>query len=136
MGTTVHIRSALLPRPSPLVCPELACLRTFGRPDKLQEHIRNIHQTPLLCTRPGCTNRKPFGRQSDLNRHAQVVHKEGPTYSCPFEHCPRSYQRNDKLNDHLKARHPWARCPVADCGATVVDHPAEHEAHMAQAHGA
>ncbi|KAK3314323.1 hypothetical protein B0H66DRAFT_607552 [Apodospora peruviana] len=37
----------------------------------LDQHTKNIHRNPLLCTIQGCDYRKPFGKHSDLDRHKE-----------------------------------------------------------------
>ena len=63
-------------------------------------------QSPARTPCPTCG--KTFGRKSDMLRHARGHNKQNSgMYRCPFPSCRGrlGYTRNDKLLDHLRARH-------------------------------
>jgi len=117
-------------------CPSKAKFKTVAR---LQEHLRNKHGRPLVCTVQGCTRRKPFGRDSDLKRHMKTVHEATELHPCPFEDCRAHvlpYARKDKRDKHVKDNHPRLLCQQGKhCNATIADHPTEQQRHLEQCHG-
>lgn len=108
----------------------------FRTPSQRRQHVQNIHQHPLLCTIPGCTYRRPFGRVSDLTRHVRSVHEAARGHICPYESCPAhtdGFKRQDKLRKHLRENHPRVQCQQAHCYAIVSG--AEQQSHIEEAHG-
>src|SRR2546421_12902555 len=69
---------------------------TFHSPSSLKAHIRNIHVSPLVCTRPGCSYKKPFGKPCDLNRHMTTIHNTERGYQCLESDCQKVFSRKDK----------------------------------------
>ena len=101
--------------------------------DQLAKHLRLDHK---LCPIRGCKYVKPFGKQSDLNRHLRTVHESYRVHLCPYEDCPAhatGYKRKDKLKKHLKDKHRLVRCQQAHCAAVIYD--VEQQAHIEQKHG-
>ena len=102
----------------------------FMRKEKYEGHLSKVHGAPkrYQCTICG----KQFGLNSDLFKHRAQVHLTKPKLPCkqcgklfktgerlrrhelihlalrPWECsvCGKSYPRKDKLNSHLKAKHP------------------------------
>ena len=102
-------------------------------PKQLEQHLENIHRNPLVCSTLGCSHRKPFGKQSDLNRHIRSVHLATYDHDCPYEDCSQAFKRQDKLKKHLRECHPQVRCLLHHCSATIPD--IQREVYQAEAHG-
>lgn len=71
------ISSAGNPLGPPYKCTEANCRSKalYKTLSQFRQHVRNIHQEPLLCTVLGCTHKRPFGKQADLNRHVMSKHE-------------------------------------------------------------
>lgn len=85
-----------------------------------QEHLRNIHTTPLLCTQPRCSYKKPFRNEDDLGRHEATKHSAQRNWECPYSSCSsekKTFARRDKWLKHIReTQHENdAFCPFYHC---------------------
>ncbi|VUC23601.1 unnamed protein product [Clonostachys rosea] len=122
----------------PYKCTEANCRSKaqFKNLSQFQQHLQNIHQEPLLCTWPGCTYRRPFGKECDLERHAESKHGAIRSHICPYESCSAhfdGFKRKDKLLKHLRETHPQVQCQQTHCSAVICD--IEQQSHIEEAHG-
>ncbi|CAH0052370.1 unnamed protein product [Clonostachys solani] len=122
----------------PYKCTETDCRSKakFKTLSQFRQHVRNIHQQPLLCTVPGCTYPRPFGKESDLIRHMMSKHEATSLFTCPDESCPGhfdGFKRQDKLLKHLREHHPQVQCQQTHCSAVVAD--CQQQSHIEEAHG-
>lgn len=111
-------------------------VKTFYHLSIFERHMQNYHINPLMCTEPGCTHRKPFGRKGDLNRHFSSVHKGERPFKCPVKGCRENthgFTRRYKLQQHRAEKHHLFRCTLTHCSAKVQE-GSEHE-HLAKDHG-
>lgn len=136
MGTAIS--SAGTPLGPPYKCTEANCRSKalYKTLSQFRQHVRNIHQEPLLCTVLGCTHKRPFGKQADLNRHVTSKHETTISFFCDDESCPAhidGFKRKDKLLKHLREDHPQVQCTQTHCSATVADF--QQQSHMEEAHG-
>ncbi|CAG9978343.1 unnamed protein product [Clonostachys byssicola] len=136
--TDTTTSSAGTPPGPPYKCTEANCRSKaqWKTLSQFTQHIRNIHQQPLLCTVPGCTHQRPFGKQTDLNRHVKTKHEATETFLCGDESCPahvHGFERKDKLLKHLREHHPQVQCTKTHCSAIVADF--QQQSHMEQDHG-
>jgi hypothetical protein len=114
--------------------PKCSSSRVFKDKCALNEHITNIHVTPLCCSIAGCSV-GPFGKKSDLNRHIAAIHGK-PGFFCPVESCESrtaGFPRKDKLVKHMRDEHDNVRCSLNHCGAIILD--GQQEAHVQNCHG-
>lgn len=108
-----HFTSFYDQPPAPAV-PNLAFSTSTG----LASNTPTTHRYPgsppaskrYYCSYPSCD--VSVKNAADLTRHAKK-HQDGPKeHDCPIRGCPRygvrGFARNDKLNDHLKAKHKMA----------------------------
>jgi hypothetical protein len=90
----------------------------------------NIHAAPILCTIPGCTYKRPFGRKTELERHKQTKHASSEKrHFCPVEDCDahvHGFLRRDKLLKHASEKHALLKCPYNHCSAAVRVGEEEH----------
>ena len=101
----------------------------------LNRHLRNIHVTPLRCSADGCSRLQPFGKESDLKRHVNEIHK-ALRILCPVESCKSNsigFARKYNLDKHMREEHDHVRCSLNHCGASILD--GEQESHLKDAHG-
>ena len=87
------------------------------------QHVK-LHMKSHWCEVPGCKHREGFARQYDLTRHLKTHSKERE-FKCPDSGCTSNslgFSRKDKLDAHIKARHPYLmniiqslRCDVHGC---------------------
>jgi hypothetical protein len=112
---------------------DCASKATFHSPSSLKAHIRNIHVTPLVCTRPGCSYKKPFGKPCDLNRHMATIHNTERGYQCLESDCQKVFSRKDKMMEHAKEKHELFQYPCNHCSAIVFS--VERESHLQLFHG-
>jgi hypothetical protein len=77
----------------------------FKTEQKYEDHLKNIHPKPLVCTLPRCTYKKPFRNNADLARHKSTAHSDLRPYHCPFESCEepvKTFARKDKWVKHIR----------------------------------
>lgn len=80
-----------------------------------RSHIKNVHHKALWCLVTSCPHPRPFGNQSDLNRHTAAKHgdKTDKPYKCLRADCTaraRAFKRKDKLKEHDRKYHAEYRC--------------------------
>ncbi len=115
----------------PTTCrwPNCSSSRVFKDKYTLNEHLTNIHITPLCCSITGCSV-GPFGKKSDLNRHISTIHgKSG--FFCPiesYESKTTRFARKDKLVKHMREEHDNVRCSLNHCGTVILDGQQEFHA--------
>lgn len=122
--------------PTKCTWPNCTSKATFKTRAALATHTGNIHITPLLCSVPECSYKKPFGKNYELRRHIQTAHENTQAHKCPFEDCEShisGFSRKDKLIKHTKEKHLLMRCPYNHCFAEVAE--VETELHMERFHG-
>jgi hypothetical protein len=93
---------------------------TFKSSKAYRHHLTNIHTHPLVCDDTGCTYKKPFRNNGDLNRHKITAHSANKLFQCPYESCQadvRSFIRKDKLLQHIQEiqHENDAFCPRPHC---------------------
>lgn len=116
--------------------PKCSSNATFKTRSSLRTHLSNIHVTPLVCTHPQCSYKKPFGKQYELDRHISTAHGKTHSHKCPIDTCEASvtgFPRKDKLVKHLREQHEKVRCPYNHCSAVVV--ATQEEEHIRTFHG-
>ncbi|KIW30377.1 uncharacterized protein PV07_06126 [Cladophialophora immunda] len=99
----------------------------------MKAHVRNMHVAPLVCTHPGCSYKKPFGKPCDLKRHLATVHNTIGGYPCLESDCTATFSRKDKMMKHAREKHELFKCPHNHCSATVF--AVERESHLRESHG-
>lgn len=110
-------------------CHSKAIFKSFS---SLKTHTLNIHVSPLVCTLPQCSYKKPFGKMYELLRHNATIH--GNHYhKCPVEGCEAGFSRKDKMLNHIREKHNTLKCPYNHCSVTVLE--TEEELHLRQFHG-
>lgn len=119
----------------PQKCHWQACASkaTFRSPSSLKAHIRNVHVSPLICTHPGCSYMKPFGKQCDLKRHIATIHGTKHIYRCLESECKETFSRKDKMMKHARENHELFRCSCNHCLAIVC--ATQRQSHLKEAHG-
>lgn len=96
---------------------------TFKTVADFNQHLKR-HMKYYWCNIAGCKHGEGFARQHDLTRHLKT-HSEEHEFKCPDSSCTSSsigFPRKDKLDDHIKTRHPHLindvqsrRCNVHGC---------------------
>lgn len=93
----------------------------FAKLTKYNHHLMNIHTEPLICSSRGCSYKKPFRNQNDLDRHWITAHAASTqVFECPYKSCEqpnRTFVRKDKWLQHIReVRHlDDAFCPYFHC---------------------
>lgn len=133
---TIHKNILLQSWKGPTTCDWSNCSssRVFKDKYTLNEHLTNIHVTPLCCSITGCSV-GPFGKKSDLNRHTATIHGK-TAFFCPIESCESKstgFPRKDKLVKHMREEHDNVRCSLNHCGAVILD--GQQEEHIQNYHG-
>jgi hypothetical protein len=105
----------------------------FHSPSLLKAHIRNTHVTPLRCTYPGCSYKKPFGRECDLRRHFTTKHNTERKYRCPESDCQETFSRKDKMMKYTREKHELFSCSCNYCAATVFG--SKRESYLRKSYG-
>jgi hypothetical protein len=121
----------------PIKCswPNCSSRRVFKEKYLFNNHLTNIHVTPLRCYVAGCTHLEPFGKQSDLDRHVDNIH-DGSRVYCSVSTCESSiigFPRKYNLDKHMREEHDNVKCSLNHCGAVILD--GEQESHIQNAHG-
>jgi hypothetical protein len=110
----------------------------------LQNHLDNVHITPLVCTVSGCPYRKPFRSNYDLKRHMLTAHSSENSSQfllCPYPKCdrdPKTFVRKDKWLIHIATCHEGTECPINHCKAGRIHDISTHEdlmKHIREEHG-
>ena len=100
-------------------CPRTGCdsKAKFKSLGALQQHIRNVHDKPLICEIPNCSYKKPFARPTDLRRHVNSAHPDycDTKYACKIDSCGAQYSRKDHLVKHLREKHGTYKCLLQHC---------------------
>ena len=108
-----------LPRLVDERCPRTGCTSTakFKSLGALRQHIKNVHDEPLICKVPNCLRKKPFARPTDLRRHVASVHPDSDDtkYPCQFDSCSVTYSRKDHLVKHQREKHGIYVCRLQHC---------------------
>ncbi|KAF8859295.1 hypothetical protein BDZ45DRAFT_364616 [Acephala macrosclerotiorum] len=96
---------------------------TFKTKANFDQHLK-LHMKSHWCDVPGCKHGEGFARQYDLTRHLKSHSKERE-FKCPDSSCTSAFLgflRKDKLDAHIKTRHPHLmstvqsrRCDVHGC---------------------
>lgn len=96
---------------------------TFKTDADFDRHLK-VHLKSHWCDVPGCKHREGFARRYDLMRHVKSHSKERE-FKCPDSSCTSNsigFLRKDKLDAHIKIRHPHLmndvqsrRCNVHGC---------------------
>jgi len=116
---------------------------TFQTEANFDRHLK-LHMKSHWCDVPGCKHGEGFARQHDLTRHLKTHSKER-AFNCPDSSCASSclgFSRKDKLDAHIKTRHPHLmdivqsrRCDVHGCIVKkLFDSIEDLRAHFATAH--
>ncbi|KAJ5701784.1 Zinc finger C2H2 [Penicillium malachiteum] len=71
-----------------------------SKPQKSQGHFE--------CGWKNCQKPGPFTRKSVLKRHIDTLHISPRSFVCPSEHCGKSFNRKDNLDDHFRRVH-WEK---------------------------
>lgn len=133
---TTHKNELLQSWNGPTTCdwPNCSSSRVFKDKYTLNEHLTNIHVTPLCCSITGCSV-GPFGKKSDLNRHISAIHGKS-SFFCPIESCESKttgFPRKDKLVKHMREEHDNVRCSLNHCGTVILD--GQQDVHIQNYHG-
>ncbi|KAF4615585.1 hypothetical protein G7Y89_g15289 [Cudoniella acicularis] len=96
---------------------------TFKTKADFDRHLK-LHMKSHWCDVPGCKHGEGFARQHDLRRHLRT-HSMEHEFKCPDSSCTSNsfgFSRKDKLDAHIKTRHPHLmdtvqshRCEVYGC---------------------
>ncbi|XP_049939552.1 zinc finger protein PLAG1-like [Schistocerca serialis cubense] len=104
-------RSRMGPSPGRHVCH--VCLKAFGSPGKLSQHMySHTGERPFECSQ--C--KKAFSSKFKLVRHV-LIHSDERRYRCTV--CERTFHRKDHLKNHVKVHSPVKktfRCEREGCG--------------------
>jgi len=87
-------------------CTFEGCDASFGRPDRLEQHLR-VHtgERPFKCTEEGCD--RQFTRASHLKRHIQNNHTKvfATILKCPVDGCSGTFASEQNLRRHHERFH-------------------------------
>ncbi|KAE8356033.1 hypothetical protein BDV28DRAFT_145535 [Aspergillus coremiiformis] len=93
------------PSSNPVAPPSVQAMRSqsTGRlpsnPATVNER-ENRDRRHLRCRWEGCTFTRAFNRDADLVRHLKTIHISPRSYRCTVDGCFKSFNREDRLNDH------------------------------------
>ncbi|KAE8352673.1 hypothetical protein BDV28DRAFT_122211 [Aspergillus coremiiformis] len=77
-----------------------------GRQDRVSKHNANPRSSrPFRCGWKLCRYTGVFGRKEELMRHIETIHVSPGSYHCPAESCQRVFNRNDKVQEHVRRVH-------------------------------
>lgn len=117
-----HATNALKDWVAPAGCVWQGCKSkaTFKYARSYEDHLKNIHTSPLVCTAPKCTHKRPFRNKADLSRHRSTAHSGLRPYICPYDNCPEevnTFARRDKWLKHIRETpHEGDQfCPYLHC---------------------
>jgi len=117
--TNVHVKEVCETYPGRCIWPGCRSKAFFKKRHLLVGHVNNIHVNPLVCTRKGCDDKKPFGKKCDLDRHIKS-HHSAHQFRCTYDNCPassflRDFPRKDKLKKHEREYHGEHCCQLTHC---------------------
>lgn len=102
-------------------CKSKAILKS---PKLYEQHLKNLHIQPLICTVSKCSYKKPFRNQKDLDRHGAAIHSDVKRYECPYDSCEseiKTFARRDKWLKHIREtiHENDDFCPYHHCDAAI-----------------
>lgn len=106
------------------------CKKSFSTRQSLQQHM-SLHGVPkrFKCLRPMCS--ATYHQKSKLDRHAEKMHHDTPTLSCPV--CQKPLEDPKSLDSHMKLAHS-GRMPICRlCDRIFFSHN-NLERHIRDAH--